>query len=78
MSIRLNRIGEAVRKSTHKLCFEQKYEKISEFLSENFRVFVGEIYLKRSVFVMYLVADPEKERGLQGMGSVKLLLQCKT
>ena len=28
------------------------------------------IYLKRSVFVMYLVADPEKERGLKGMGSV--------
>ena len=27
--------------STHNLCFEQKYEKISEFLSENFHFFFG-------------------------------------
>ena len=26
--------------STHNLCFEQKYEKISEFLSEKFQFFV--------------------------------------
>ena len=30
--------------STHNLCFEQKYEKISEFLSENVQVFGGEIF----------------------------------
>ena len=29
--------------STHNLCFEQKYEKISGFLSENFQFFGGEI-----------------------------------
>ena len=28
--------GEAVLTSTHNLCFEQKYAKISEFLSEKF------------------------------------------
>ena len=30
--------------STHNLCFVQKYEKISEFLSENFQGFGGEIF----------------------------------
>ena len=29
-------LGEAVLTRTHNLCFGQKYEKISEFLSENF------------------------------------------
>ena len=40
--------------STHNLCFEQKYEKISEFLSENFQFLVLKfsIYLDRLVFVM--------------------------
>ena len=34
---RWNRLGEAVLTSTHNLCFEQKYEKIFYFLSENFQ-----------------------------------------
>ena len=40
--------------STHNLCFEQKYEKISEFLSENFYFLVVKfsVYLNRLVFVM--------------------------
>ena len=40
--------------STHNLCLEQKYEKISEFLSENFQILVVKfsIYLNRCVFVM--------------------------
>ena len=40
--------------STHNLCFEQKYEKISEFLFENFQFLVVKfsIYLNRHVFVM--------------------------
>ena len=40
--------------STHNPCFEQKYEKISEFLSENFQILVVKfsIYLNRRVFVM--------------------------
>ena len=39
---------------TNNLCFEQKYEKIYEFLSENFQFFVVKfsIYLNRQVFVM--------------------------
>ena len=40
--------------STHNLSFEQKYEKISEFLSENSRFLVVKfsIYLNRRVFIM--------------------------
>ena len=30
--------------STHNLFFEQKYEKISEFLSENFNFFGGKVF----------------------------------
>ena len=30
--------GEAVLRSTHNLCFEQKYEKYQRFLSENFQL----------------------------------------
>ena len=38
--------GEAVLTSTHNLCFEQKYEKISEFLSEHFHFLGSEIFNK--------------------------------
>ena len=40
--------------STHNLCFEQKYEKYQNFLSENFHFLVVKlsIYLNRQVFVM--------------------------
>ena len=40
--------------STQNLCFEQKFEKKSEFLSENcqFLVVKFSIYLNRYVFVM--------------------------
>ena len=40
--------------STHNLCFEQKYKKISEFFSENFPFLVVKfsIYLNRRVFVI--------------------------
>ena len=40
--------------STYNICFEWKYEKISEFLSENFRFLVVKfsVYLNRHVFVM--------------------------
>ena len=42
--------------STHNLCFEQKYEKYQNFLSENFPFLVVKfsIYLNRHVFVMKL------------------------
>ena len=40
--------------STHNLCFEQKYEKYQNFLSENFICLVVKfkVYLNRRVFVM--------------------------
>ena len=45
---------EAVLTSTHNICFEQKYEKYQNFLSENFHFLVVKIsvYLNRHVFVM--------------------------
>ena len=41
----------------HNLCFEQKYEKISDFLSGNFHLLVVKfsVYLKWNVFVMRLI-----------------------
>ena len=49
-----NRLIEAVLTSTHKLCFEQKYEKYQKFLAENvhFLVVKFSVYLNRHVFVM--------------------------
>ena len=44
MGTRKNRLTEAVLTSTHYLCFEQKYEKISEILSVKFQFFGGEIF----------------------------------
>ena len=40
--------------STHNLCFEQKYEKYQNFLSENFPFLVVKfsMYLNRHVFIM--------------------------
>ena len=40
--------------STHNLCFEQKYEKYQNFLSEffHFLVIKFSVYLNRNVFVM--------------------------
>ena len=60
MGTHQNCLAEAVLTSTHNLCFEQKYEKILEFLSENFHFLVVKfsVYLNRRVFVMYLVLPP--------------------
>ena len=54
MGTRWNRLDEAVLTSTNNLCFEQKCEKISEFLSENFQFLVVKfsVYLNRRIFVM--------------------------
>ena len=40
--------------STHNLCFEQKYEKYQNFLSENFQFLVVKfsMYLNGHVFIM--------------------------
>ena len=42
--------------STHNLCFEQKYEKYQNFLSENFQFLDVKfsIYLNRHVFIMVI------------------------
>ena len=54
MGTHLKCLIEAVLISTHYLCFEQKYEKYQNFLSENFHSFVVKfsVYLNRQVFVM--------------------------
>ena len=47
-------LGYAVLTGTHNLCFEQKYEKYQNFLSENFQFLVVKfsVYLNRCVFVV--------------------------
>ena len=57
MGTRKNRLVEAVLTSTHSLCFEQKYEKYRNFLSENFHFLVVKfsVYLNRHVFVMIVI-----------------------
>ena len=47
--------NEAVLTSTHNLCFDQKYVKYRNFLSENFHFLVVKfsVYLNRHVFVMF-------------------------
>ena len=44
MGTRSNRLGEAVLTRTHNLCFWAEIWKISEFLSENYKFFGGEIF----------------------------------
>ena len=46
---------QAVLTSTNNLCFEQKYEKYRNFLSENFQFLQVKFstYLNRRVFVMW-------------------------
>ena len=41
---------------THNICFEQKYKKYQDFLSENFHFLVVKfsVYLNRHVFVMFV------------------------
>ena len=48
------RRGEAVLTSTHNLCFEQKYEKYQNFLSDKFQFLVVKfsVYLNIRVFLM--------------------------
>ena len=56
MGTRKNHLVEAVLTSTHNLCFEQKFEKYQNFLSENFPFLVGKlsIVLNRHVFILYI------------------------
>ena len=51
----MRRFVEAVLTSTHDLCFDQKYVKYENFLSENFHFLVVKfsVYLNRHVFVMF-------------------------
>ena len=45
--------------STYNLCFEQKYEKYLNFLSENFHFLMVKfsVYLNRRVFIMTFCID---------------------
>ena len=52
MGTHYNCLIEAILTSTNNLCFEQKYEKISEFLSQNFVVVKLSAYLNRFVLVV--------------------------
>ena len=62
MGTRQNRLIEAVLTSTNNLCFEQKYEKVSDYFIENFPFFFFffflvlkfSVYLNRRVFVMWI------------------------
>ena len=61
MGTRKNRLVEAVLTSTHNLCFEQKYEKCQNFLSEKFSFLVVKfsVYLNRHVFVVISKSQDE-------------------
>ena len=61
MGTRQNLLAKAVLTSTHTLCFEKKYEKYQNFLSEKFPFLVVKfsIYLNRHVFVMIIKAKGE-------------------
>ena len=53
-----NRLAEAVRTSTHNLCFEQEYEKYQNFylfLFFPFLVVKFSIYLNKRFFVLVLI-----------------------
>ena len=52
--------------STHNLCFEQKYDKYQNFLSENFHFLVVKfsVYLNSFIFVMPLHAAKRKKTGV--------------
>ena len=58
MGTRLNRLVEAVLTSTYNICFEQKYGKYQNFLSENFHFLVVKfsiyMYFNRHVFLMVM------------------------
>ena len=55
LGTRYNHLIEAVLTSTHNLCFEQKYENIRIFLTENFHFLVVKfsVYLNTHVFLMF-------------------------
>ena len=51
----LNQLTEAVLRTIHNLCFEQKYENYQIFSSESFHFLVVKfsIYLNRHVLIVY-------------------------
>ena len=57
---------------THNLCFEQKYEKKSDFLSENFHFLIVTfpVYLNRHVFVMSNLVAIHQNRHSANVGEL--------
>ena len=55
MGTHQNHLTKVILMSSHNLCFEQKYEKIQSFLTENFQFMEVKfsIYLNRHVFIMF-------------------------
>ena len=52
--------------STHKLCFEQNYEKYQNFLSQNFHFLVVKfsVYLNNDLFIMLSMLEKSYSRSL--------------
>ena len=65
MGTRLNDLPKGVLLSTHNLCFEKKYEKYQNFLSENFPFLVVKfsICLNRRVFPLVFYEEVRKLSG---------------
>ena len=81
MGTRWNRLIEAVLTSTQNLCFEQKYEKYQNFLSEHFHFLVVKfsVYSNRHVFVMvqkrYILVDIPEDTGIYRKALIYFFLQ---
>ena len=66
---------KAVLTSTHNLCFELKYEKYQNLLSENFHLFLVVkllIYLNRRVFVIMLLQSITNSKLHKDLGDVEM------
>ena len=64
-----NCLFKAVLTSTHNVCFEQKYEKYQNFLSEIFQFLVVKfsVYLNRHVFVMICNKSKLEKGGIKSV-----------
>ena len=65
MGTRSNRLVDAVLTSIHNPCFEQKYEKCQNFLSENFHFLMVKFsaFSNRHVFVMNAIRRYLRDTG---------------
>ena len=80
MGTRWNSLIKAVLTGTHNLCFEQKYKKYQNFLSENFHFLVVKfsLYLSRHVFVMEEFSHQDKGDWIYWVGFLYILAKEAT